>query len=163
MNYIIVRSRARDTVKLVDGFQVNGIDGWTPQMRQRVRLPRLNKTVVMDRPAMPGFLFVAEQDLELSISLGERREIPPHNPFVFNGAVARVEGVAVAHLRLIDRSQLAVKPMPALGDRVVILGGPLQGQRGEVVGLVAPYLVIRLQKTTLDIKIDPCMVGPLNI
>lgn len=166
MNYVIVRTRARDTLKLATAFKEFGIDGWTPEIEQRMRAPRKKKIVTLRRPALPTFLFVYAGDIDRSLELGERRIIPHHQQFVFNGEVVTVAGNELYHMRVIDLTDLRRDQpiqMPSIGEEVRVLRGPFVGYQGYVVGCDGPYSTVRLKNTTLDIKIDPFLLGPFNI
>lgn len=73
MDWCILRTAGRETMRLAKTLAEDGFDVWTPIETRRVRIPRLNARRVVRVPILAGFVFAKEQHLPDLLELEHER------------------------------------------------------------------------------------------
>jgi len=141
MNHIL-RCRGGDTLRLAAALTQQGLAGWSPIWRQRMRLPRARKVVVVDRPMLPSFVFLPSWCTTEALAFADRYEIPRCSLFRVNGAAATVGEGDLTGLRELERVATDRGHALAVGTWVEVTAGPLTGMSGPVVGGTHGYTLV---------------------
>ena len=111
---------------------LNGFEVYFPRLREQVRIR--NRKIVRTPPLFPGYTFVliVSRWWDARWAAGVRR-------LVMDGEVpARVPDAVIAEIKSRERNGFVVLPKtrgPAIGTRMKILQGPLQGHIGLLAAL----------------------------
>lgn len=114
--------------------------------------------------ALPGIVFIDENDLFLAEKLIQKRLISRAAPLVIN---RRHASATLEELRKMDEfmrekaQKQAIsgqKPAFSLGDPVRVISGPFTGTFGIVVGLNGTQRVVLQTDFTQNLAVDACSV-----
>lgn len=155
--YNILRCKGRETLKLAEALIDLG--GWTPKTLQRMRLPRVRKVVMVERPQLPSFVFIPVTFAEAAIALGRKRHIPECRMFIYSGQAPVVPEYQLLPLRLAEKLNPTTdeKGIP-VGTRVEICAGPFREMLGVVSANDRRYVHLELEKGGLPIKLPSFML-----
>lgn len=146
----ILRCRGGDTLALAAALADHGMEGWSPIWHQRMRLPRARKVVTVSRPMLPSFVFLPHWHTGKALAFAERYTIPSCSLFRVNGAAATVGEDGLSSLRELElvASRTDVGQALPVGTWVDVMGGPLVGMSGAVVGGSHGYTLVSLERWT---------------
>lgn len=135
--WIVVRCQGQKTLDLTEDFVGQGIRAWTPVWRRRQRLPRTRKTLVVEFPCLPGYIFAGEEHLQFldafRIGGGFRGNIMTRE----DGSFIRVDDRELHGLREVSdyEEEKPLTLLPEVGSSKRIIDGPFAGLNCQVVGL----------------------------
>lgn len=152
MNWIILRTSGRSTLRLAESLKEDGFTAWTPSEMKRNRRPRTVRMEPEPAPIMPTFVFAGSEHLvdlidisEAPLRRGSGRQEPAHPEFsVFHhyDRIPLVSDASLAPLRA-EEARLAAKERKVLakgisdpfcpGNVLKIPDGAFAGMSGQVV------------------------------
>jgi hypothetical protein len=159
LHYLVARCKSSETITLAERLHELGLDAWSPSYQQRVRLPRVRKTRVDVRAAMPSFVFIAEADVERALDLSLKKAVPAMSLFKFNRIIARIRFDQLDHLRTMIEEKPDSSPLMNEGDKVVITAGHFIGFSGLVLGWDGNYHTVQLDHRGFHLKVPPFLLA----
>lgn len=151
MNWIILRTQGRHTMRLAETLTEDGYEAWTPVETRVFRVPRMNARRTVKLPIMPSYVFARSEHLfdmiELAAMVPKPRRSPRpeggtqpgHADFSvmhYNDRIPVIEDRHLQSLRLIEAKRTPkakAKPLiPGLSVMVKTEGGSFAGMRGKV-------------------------------
>ena len=146
LNWYAVHTRSRFEQKVFDGFRGKSIDSFLPKMLVMSRRKDRRKKILV--PLLPGYVFVQsdlnnEEYLEILKTVGVVRMVG------IRGRPAPAIEEEIASLMILDGTDRTVqnRTYMKVGDRVMIMEGPLQG-------LVGYYLRHKGQSDKVVVSVD---------
>ena len=141
MNHIL-RCRGGDTLSLAAALTQEGLEGWSPIWRQRMRLPRARTVVTVERPMLPSFVFLPSWFTTEALAFAAMYKIPSCSLFRVNGGAATVGDKDLTGLRELERVATDRGHALPVGAWVDVTAGPLTGMSGPVVGGSHGYTLV---------------------
>lgn len=146
MSWIILRTRGRHTLRLVESLSEDGFEAWTPIETKIFHVPRLNSKRTVRLPIMPSYVFAGAHNLIDLIQLAamkvkpRKHHAPAHADFSIMRLHDRIPVIADGHLQSLRLLEAKRTPkMKALqrfasgvSVRVKIEGGSFAGMKGRV-------------------------------
>lgn len=142
MLWAIIRCPPARTLQVSDQLKAKGLEVWSPTWVKRYRMTRSRKATYIQYPLLPSFIFVSLTSVRL---LGNR--VPDYPLLHMGGRRVHVPDVALDPLREFETQPDEVEhsnmPEPyAVGEVVLVKGGPFDGRKGKVLGISGQYNVI---------------------
>jgi transcription antitermination factor NusG len=149
MDWCILRTSGRTTLRLADTLATDGFDVWTPREVRKIRIPRANIRREATLPLMPSYVFARSHHLvdllelaqmEVKPRRGNGWGEPAHAGFSvmhWNDGIPLIADRHLDRLRLLEIKRTPRKKADRKFDRgvdvrVKIEGGSFAGMKGRV-------------------------------
>lgn len=147
MDWCILRTAGRETMRLAKTLAEDGFDVWTPIETRTMRVPRANIKREVRLPIMPSYVFARADHLIDLIELaampvkprrGDRMREPAHASFSVLHCFGRIPLIAERHLTELRKIEIKRTPLKKaerslpIGIGVRINGGAARGLKGIV-------------------------------
>ena len=149
MNWCILRTAPRFTMRLAMSLAEDGFVAWTPIETRRVRIPRSNVRREARLPILPGFVFAGADDLIDLIMLADmpvkpRRgaglRLPAHSPFSVMrhaGAIPIIKDEHLSSLRRLEERRQPKRRAAYAFPRGAVVKAAIEAKGfGGMVGVV---------------------------
>lgn len=150
--WVALRTRARWEKKIATELITSGVPVYVPLVRSLKRYAGTSRTSHV--PLFGGYVFCSEIDFigNPRVSAGCRKQVAqvlrPPDPALLQKELAEIAALLSDHELV--QEQLYGKP----GDVVRLIGGPLAGLEGTIVGLDADKRQLLLEITFLGVKVE---------
>jgi hypothetical protein len=174
MNWIILRTGSRNTLKLVKDLVKDGYVAWTPARTFRKRAPRNLGTYEITAPMLPSFAFARADHIHALLELSDspRKPCPDFSVFHYLNGIPIVGDAELNSLRRLeenDRKRLEAqrridRKREVLfnpGDLIKVTVGAFSGMSGTVTNDDGRFALICFGD--MNVKISTSLLSAENL
>lgn len=126
-----LRCQSVVTLALASDLSAQGIPGWSPSHRVRVRLPRGRRTELRTLPLLPSFVFVPFAVADHAVDLGRSGRVARNRPFLFNGDRPALPVDQLLAMQSLGPAKKVEQFKP--GEPVRFVVGPFHGKAATIL------------------------------
>jgi hypothetical protein len=167
------------TTALEEALGREKLAAWVPRFHVAMRLPHKRKPSLVEKVALPGLVFLPEDQLSLAKGAAKETRLlswqgGSAKAWLLAGSKFRVLAVNGEAMRIPDKQMEGLREISArevlerrdtipIGSRVRISSGPFEGQVGEVLERRGLYRMVQLDAGKLVIKIPASFLQPIEL